>query len=387
MSRQGSKNQVVDQSETKLNWDQILSWRLKQHHLDKREAPEAMFDVINDICGLQAQVLSYTELMLLARVNDIAPGLVDQALWEDRSLVKSWTIRGTLHLFPSNDYPLWQAALSTYRHYLKGSWLRHFGFTREELETVLAAVAEALDGRMLTREALAEEVATVTGAEELGEKLLDSWGATLKPASFRGHLCFAPNDGRNVRFTRPSWWLPNWQDIDPQEAVNEVTRRYLSAYGPVVRENHSRWIGVSPAQAQKRIERLGEAVSLVTVNEVNHYVLTEHVEEIKASTPAKTVNLLPGFDPYVLGAARDENNILADDFKDRVYRKQGWISPVLLVNGRMVGVWNHDEKANDVEVVIEPFTKQPKWVVDKVEKEANRLAKFLDKTLKLTWQG
>jgi hypothetical protein len=69
-----------------------------------------------------------------------------------------------------------------------------------------------------------------------------------------------------------------------------------------------------------------------------------------------------------------------------VYRPQGWISPVLLVNGRMDGVWRYTVKGSRVEVVIEPFVKAPVWVRRAAGKEAERLAAFLGGTLRLAFK-
>jgi hypothetical protein len=70
----------------------------------------------------------------------LEPDAVNRALWTDRTLVKTWAMRGTLHLLPAAEYPVWQAALSTYRHYLKDSWLRYFRLTRDQLEQLMSAV-------------------------------------------------------------------------------------------------------------------------------------------------------------------------------------------------------------------------------------------------------
>jgi hypothetical protein len=134
--------------------------------------------------------MSSAELTLAARVEGLGPDDVGRALWEERSLVKTWAMRGTLHLLPAAEFPLWQAALATRRGWEAGAWQRAFA-SREELERINQAVAEALDGR-LSREELAAEVARRTGSEQLGDKLRESWGALLKPAAALGLLCFAP---------------------------------------------------------------------------------------------------------------------------------------------------------------------------------------------------
>jgi Winged helix DNA-binding domain len=159
-----------------LRWAQVMAWRSARHHLDGRVPAKAMLDVVEDIAGLHAQVMSSAELTLAARVEGVAPDDVRRALWEERSLVKTWAMRGTLHLLPAAELPRWQAALSTRRGWEAGAWQRGFGVTLEELGRLNGAVAQALDGRLLTREELAAEVGRLTGSEELGDKLRESWG-------------------------------------------------------------------------------------------------------------------------------------------------------------------------------------------------------------------
>jgi hypothetical protein len=90
----------------------------------------------------------------------------------------------------------------------------------------------------------------------------------------------------------------------------------------------------------------------------------------------------------VVGASWHAEHLLPrGDLRGRVYRPQGWISPVLLVNGRMEGTWRHEIKGSRVEVVIEPFAKAPVWVRRAAGQEAERLAAFLGGTLSLVWKG
>jgi hypothetical protein len=157
-----------------LDWDQVAGWRLRRHRLDERAPAGELLGVVAGIAGLHAQVMSSAELTLWARVEGLAQEAVRDALWRDRSLVKTWAMRGTLHLLPSAEFPLWQAALATRRGYERASWQRGFGVTAEQLRAMLQAIPRALDGRVLSREALAGEVARITGSAELGGKLRHS---------------------------------------------------------------------------------------------------------------------------------------------------------------------------------------------------------------------
>jgi Winged helix DNA-binding domain len=381
-----------------LRWDQVAAWRAARHHLDERVPATAMLEVAGRIAGLHAQVMSSAELTLWARVEGLAPDAVQRALWSERSLVKTWAMRGTLHLLPAAELPLWQAALSTRRPWEAGAWQRGFGVTLAELERVNDAVAEALDGRLLTREELATAVAELTGSPKLGDKLRESWGALLKPAAALGRLCFAPNQGQQVRFTRPDTWLGGWTDHDPDEAMAEVTRRFLAVSGPVTREDFARWWGIpSPARGRRLLERLGDEVASVEVEGAPAYALAADLPGLakagrgrsKAGSRgagSRPVRLLPAFDQYVIAATRQAEHLMPGPFKARVYRPQGWLSPVLLVGGRMEGVWRQEAKGRRREVTIEPFAGPfPARARRTAEAEAERLAAFTGGELELRW--
>jgi hypothetical protein len=93
-----------------LTWPEVLAWRLTHQHLDRRASRREALEVVRQICGLHAQVKSSAELTLWARVDDLEPDAVQKALWEERSLVKTWAMRGTLHLLSAAELPIWVAA-------------------------------------------------------------------------------------------------------------------------------------------------------------------------------------------------------------------------------------------------------------------------------------
>src|SRR6266478_1001377 len=294
----------------KLTWARAAAWRIRRHHLDRRAPAGSMLAVASRLCGLHAQLMSSAELSVWARVEELDRRAVQRALWEDRTLVKTWAMRGTLHLLPANELPLWHAALSTSRRYLKPAlWQKYFGITIEELDRLTEAVATALDGRVMTREELVQEVGRLTGSAAFGAKLaLSSWGTVLKPAAFTGRLCFGPSLGQRVRFTRPDTWLaaapptpdskidPSDGKMDPQAAPAAVTRRFLDAYGPATYHDLARWWnGGGVSTARQWIASLGEGVCQVDLDGAPAWMLTAHAREARELPLARSVRLLPGF--------------------------------------------------------------------------------------------
>jgi len=362
----------------KLNWEEARALRLERHHLHRRAPRGSELRVAGRICGLHAQLLGSAALSLWARVEGASLEGFQRALWRERTLVKLWAMRGTLHLLPARDLPVYLGALGTYRHYLKQGWVNYFGLTRKQIELTIEAVGEVLRGRSLTREQLADAVSLRTGSKKIGAILRQGWGVLLKPAAYRGQLCFAEGEGARVRFTHPG----PVQQLEPLQALAELARRYLGAYGPATREDFAIWWqGTSRAEAQRLLESL--EVTAVDLEGTRAYLLAGAP---RSASEARSVRLLPAFDPYVVGAPRS-GGLFSREHKARIYRPQGWISPALLVDGHVEGVWRHERKNGRLEVRIEPFARQPPKVRAEAAEEAERLALFLDARLdKLAWR-
>ena len=353
-----------------------------------------MLKIASRLCGLHAQVLSSAELTVWARMDGLERGAVQRALWEQRTLVKTWAMRGTLHLLPSNELPMWHAVLGTSPRYLQDHlWQKYYGINLQQLDVFSDVIAAALSGRVMTKEELIEELSressTATFATIIRES---SWGTVLKPAAFTGRLCFGPSVGPRVRFTHPITWLSavkpsRYSSKDVPTAIAEVTRRYLGVYGPATYRDLARWFGGGGiALARRWIQALGDEVAMVDLDGTKAWMLAKHARELQKCKPERSVRLLPGFDQYVVTASCHAENLLPDGLRARVYRPQGWLSPVLLVNGRMEGTWRHAVKGSRVEVAITPFERAAKWVRGAAEEEAERLANYLDCKLSVLWR-
>ena len=353
----------------------------------ERTSPRRLLPLTKDLCGLHAQVMSSAELTAWARIDGLGKDAISKQLWDKRGLVKSWTLRGTLHLMPASEYDLWIGALANYKHYQRAAWLKFFGVTAKELDKVLDAVGAVLGEEPITREELARAVEKKVRSKTLGETLRSGWGSLLKPASFQGKLCYGPSRGQNVTFIGPEAWLGRKLEVpDPEEALREVSRRFALLNGPVAREELARWwSGFSPAQAGRILQSLDDLVA-VDVEGQLRYLAAKEVEAALAADARKEVHLLPAFDQWVVMSPRDPA-VLDPKKKDRVFRKAAWLSPVLLVDGRIEGVWWWEKKGKRLSVRFEPFSKQPAWVKRSAEAEVQRLAAFVGLDADVEWRS
>ena len=344
--------------------------------------------MVSDICGLHAQVMSAAGLAAAVRIDGLARDTVADALWRDRTLVKTWAMRGTLHLLPVEEFGLYVAALSNRRFDLDAPWLKYFGLVAGDVPALVDAVGQALDGRQLTREELGREVVRLLGDAKFEALLASGWGAVLKPVAFQGRLCFGPSDGTRVTFVRPDQWIGAFDRPDPVQALREMARRYLAAYGPASVEQFATWWGVKP-KAVRSVFVAGDGFSEVDFEGKKAWTVVRD-PAVGDGAPlggdgGPVVRLLPLFDPYTVAVRRGGDRPLAPPEKDLVYRKAGWISPVLLVDGELAGVWEHTEAKGRLGVDIRPFAPLEPFVADRAVIEAQRLADHLGATVNVTF--
>ena len=362
-----------------LKWVQVNAWRLSQHHLIQRAGRRQLLDVLTHIGGAQAQLMSAAELTLGTRIDGLSPVDVRNALWRDRSIVKSWIMRGTLHLLTASEFSLYVAARSAQLERIRRppSYYKYHQVTPTELDAIIEGVPKTLTDVPMTREQLATALAKRAHNPKLRDVLLSGWGALLKPSALRGDLCFGPSQGQNVTFVRPDRWLRQWNQVESETALKEIGRRYLRAYGPAIPDDFARWWGCEASQAKKLFRALGAEIEAVTVEGWKAWGLVSTLEQMKSLKPSHTVRLLPPFDAYILGVSRDCEPLLPKKYKSRVYRTQGWISAVVLVDGRMEGIWQYDDQNSRIVVSVELFRPPTASIKRGIKAEVRRLAEFL----------
>jgi hypothetical protein len=357
-----------------LSWAQVHAFRLERHHLLARAPKKDLARVVGDIGGVQAQVMSAAELQVAVRVECRVEDVRD-ALWKRKTLVKTWLMRGTLHLVPSNDLPLFTAALSAYGMRNTNAWLKWMQITEPELTDLIDAIGVALDGQALTREQLIAKVGKGR-SERVQAALKSGWGGVLKPVARNGLLCFGPNRGQSVTFVRPEEWLGAWREIDPDAALTELARRYLRAYGPATKNDFTRWWGAWPGVGNRAWSGLAGDVALVSINGQRAHMLASDVERIKKQPSGGSVQLLPPFDPYVMGHSSRDHIVEAAN-ESKVSRVAGWISAVVLVDGRVVATWTHAAAKETLRVTVAPFERLSSKTAAQVRARAESVAETL----------
>jgi hypothetical protein len=336
-------------------WPQVLAWRMRRQLLDPVGEVDVV-DVVRRLCGVQAQVPATAALAVRVRQLSSPPGGVDRAL-EERRLMRTWAMRGTLHLLPPNEAGAYLSMVGAARTWEKGSWQKAFGVTPDEMVALVDAVGQVLDGRVLSRDELVVAVGELLGRPDLAAELRSGWGTVLKPVAWQGRLCHATSEGNRVSFARPDQWLPDWAGVpDPVEAAQIVIPAYLRAFGPTTPERFDAWLtrGTSKRAAVRSwFAALDDRLATVEVDGEPALLLAEDVDGLGGTSPTQTVRLLPGFDQYVLGPGTKAEEIIAPTRRAEVSRTAGWISPVVVAGGKVAGTWQVDGRTLQVRLFEE----------------------------------
>jgi uncharacterized protein YcaQ len=379
------------QKQLSVTWEQATAFRLARHYLSERASKKSLLSVVRDMGGAQAQLLSAAQLSLRPRVNDLRAADVEAAL-RKRTLVKAACMRRTLFLVPAKDLAVF-AQGSARRAEQEIRWSIGKGVPERVVEAAINATLEVLE-QPRTRAEIAELVSRKLGVKQQAVHG-GGWGSRSKVAAVpvghltfpvvdlvgltmsRGVICYGPNRGSESTFVRADAWIPNWKSVSREEAVRLLLRRYLHAFGPATAEDFAMWSAMSLTEARQAWARAGAAIASVDVEGWQAGVLRKDLADLEnAGFERPLVRLLPHFDTFLLGH-KEKDHLAAAQHRPKIYRPQGWIAPVVLVDGRAVATWEYARQGGRLRVKVAKFGPISKAVAAGIRAEARDLGRFL----------
>jgi hypothetical protein len=288
----------------------------------------------------------------------------------DRTVVRTWPMRGTLHFVAPADVR-WMLALLTPR-VIAGQRSRHrqLGLDQAVFDRSRDLLTGALEGgRQLTRAALFEilEAAGIATAGQRGIHIL----ARL---AYDGLLCFATRYGKQQTFALLEEWVPAAKPLARDEALAELAGRYFTSHGPATLQDFTWWSGLTVADAKVGIELAGPRLEQRVVDGRTYWFAAEGA--VPAASPASsTAWLLPPFDEYTV-AYKDRSAVL-DPARGGLVSSNGIFYPTIVLDGQVVGTWKRSFKKGSVAITLSPFSPLKKKERQAVAVAAERYGAFL----------
>ncbi len=359
---------------------QVVRMRLAAQLLDSVE-PRTPADVVAWFGAMQAQDLNSGHWSFGVRCDGLSDDDIHAAT-ENREILRTWPMRGTVHFVPPADAH-WMLEVTGARA-LRGAARRResLGLDEKTVDRAAAVLASALaGGRRLTRAGCI--AALVDGGVP---EAADHGYHFLWYISQIGVTCIGPQVGKEQTFVLLDEWVPEPRRLDRDEALTELAVRFVRSHGPVTRHDLARWTGLTMTDAKAGLAAASDVLTEVDCatsdGTTPMWITSDALDAVlgDGGRPGldgpEPVVLLPGFDEYMLGYG-DRSAMLDPAFNQRICPgNNGMFQPTIVADGTVLGTWKRTLKKSTVDIVLDPFAPLPAAVRGGIDAAAERYGRF-----------
>ncbi len=313
-------------------------------------APSDTQIVLRDLCGVQAQFLSHALHALSIRCTDFLPDMSE-------GIVKSWTLRGTMHLFCADDLPLMLHRERAHALRPCDTLLADERVTEARKRFFAERIVDAIGEGVCEREALKAVCEAAGMTREEAQSLFDPWGGIIRALCEAGVIVHAVSEKKAYRL------CPPFEPMARDAAMQELARRYFLHYGPATVCDAAYFFRWTQADVKRQLDSLP---AKTTVCDGKTYYYIEEKPLMQNEMPVCI--FLAGFDPLMLGYDKQDNPFLPKEHLRSVFSLSGIVVPTVLLRGRVVGRWKRTGKTLRI-VLFEPLGRQGR---EEIEAQAAR---------------
>jgi len=302
------------------------------------------------------------------RTRAASEASIERAVAE-RSIVRTWPLRGTLHFVAAED-ARWMLNLCAPRTLARSArrLKQEHGVEGRLIARSAKVVTDALSGgNALSRPDLyrrLESAGIATGGSR-GLHLL-WWHA------HEGLICLGPRAGKQQTFVLLDEWLPTSQPISRDDSLAELARRYFCSHGPATLRDFAWWSGLAAADAEVARESVARELDAITIDKQTYW-------QAAGTTAARTkpgCHLLPAYDEYTV-AYQDRSAVLSSEVAARADSGHGIFYPALVIDGQVAGTWSRQLLKESVAITCRPFVRLDRRQSQALVAAAQRYAQFL----------
>jgi Winged helix DNA-binding domain len=356
----------------------LLGWRLASPYLDGRQAGDPA-RILRHFGAVQAQEYGQSLWAVGLRTRGATAATVEAAI-ENGSILRTWPMRGTIHLVPAEDTRWMLDLLAGRRIQQMATVYRRLGLTGEVLGRAAEIVAgELRGGRRIRRPDLLALL--VSRGIDCSASPHGSRGShILGYLSMTGLVCIGPMDGAQQTFVLLDEWAPDPRT--PEDPAAELAARYFTSHGPATVRDFGWWSGLPLGQVRPAIERAGSALAATELGGEMYWHGAGRPGPAPgdAGLAAGGALLLPAFDEYTV-AYKDRDALLADGHQ---LPPGDLLNPVMLLHGHAVGLWKRVIIRDGAQLTLAPFQTLASGDRDRFTVAAERYAAFLGLPAEIT---
>lgn len=329
-------------------------------------------DVVRSLGAMQGQDFLGAMWAIGMRMRNAVEADVERAVI-DRSIVRLWFMRGTLHFLAAEDVR-WMNDLMSVRLKLVTENLMRYGraeMDAQGMSKALDIVLKALEGTQLTR----EELGT---ALEQGGIPVEGFRLSfiMQMAQNNSLVCHGARRGKQFTFALMDDWLPPASKRERDIALVDFTRRYFTGHAPATLQDFVAWSGLTLTEARAGLEGAKADLEQETIDGKPYWFSPSTVPARKPKNADSDVYLLSGFDEYMLGY--QDRTMVLDTERQKIWRgKNAIFTSLIVIGGRVVGFWSRTIKKKQVIIDLKPFDPLTDAQLQKVREAADRYGTFL----------
>lgn len=357
-----------------LSEQEIRNLRLcaQQLSVDAETQNLSIEKILQTNCGVQAQYSSDAALALHVRMNNLISNDLEKILIDKRTIVRTWCMRGTLHLLAAEDF-----------HWLMGLHGKVF-IQKSQRRYEQLGIDEKLYDKCIEKLYLLFSRSEPLTRDEVKDYLMmqgiklegQAPYHILRRAALDGLICFGPERKGEPTYVLVENWLKiGSQHISKEEAIDKLVRRYLEAYGPASLADLANWSGLPMKTLRQGWKSVSNEMIEVKNGEQRLYMLEKQFLSNKFRKVNSAVLLVPAYDTYLLGY-QNRDLILAPYAEKDVYRGGGLLRPAILIDGYIVGSWEIKHYQRRIEVRINALREIVEPVQKEINLEVQKMGKF-----------
>lgn len=358
-----------------LDWNSVNRYLMHKQHLSQEAKTDDILQIAMALVGLHATAPTTPYLSLLARTGTFTKDQLEQELYAHSTLVRIKCFRRTIFMLPAALVPIAFSACRSLSLLTAKQYDRYLGMHKKEYDRRTESITSILKGRRLT-------------ASELKKEL----SVTKSLSGIINHMC---DQGLIVRGKSKSGWKSNlhyyhlFKDLYPEidldayeesEAIALLLKLYVGSYGPVTLTDIAWWSGLTKTVVRKHLDHLSDRIvpTKITGLDGDFLMTRDDLEDLSSFAPPEedTINLLPLMDPYVMGY-KDRARYLDTDRYHYVFDRSGNGTPTILLNGKIIGIWDASDSKNSViKIFLFKMDMDPK-TISQIAQQAEKMGRFL----------
>ncbi len=365
----------------------------------KASGPRAVVKVAEACCGINSQDFLESISSFWARINGFRDSDLTSELRPKGGLVRTWTVRFTMHIIPSKDYWVHVFGGPGRRFqppFDKAAKKRGIPDRDFRVRFLYQPLLDHIKGRAVTSNEVKQfMVERLTQRGLQGRmKLARGWSSQptygpswtgLSEMSNLGLLVNAGRKGSESLWMSSADYLAAGRSVpDPEDCMVELVRKYIERYGPVSRADITYWSFLLKRDVDRALEILKKDLTKETFHSSQEYFSFGGAPKEALEPPG--VVILPAFDSLMMGYL-DKSRFLPGDRVKNVFGGLAKINRTILLDGFVAATWKRKKNPAGMIVDVSPLRTLRDRERRSIEEEFANYADYQETKISVEFKG